>query len=177
MLTFERARALGAILERISVIWKPRRVGKAKRAHQSRRRGGHGARERAFAHPTSDSSRPERVLSPVNLCCQGSSVAVWKVETPRPRFPVRARNYLFRQKEFPVFGRTGNRRQAIELTWREALKAIQRGRNPAKFGGIPVNFPVLRECEDTKLVLRHGVGIPHGMHRGDWLMEYSMIGR
>src|SRR5216684_1908485 len=36
-----------------SVIWKGRRVGKAKRAHQRPRPGGHGAQERAFANPTS----------------------------------------------------------------------------------------------------------------------------
>src|SRR5260370_4222624 len=49
-------------LERVPVVWKRRRVGKAKRAHQRPQRGGHGAQERAFAHPTSDSNRPERAL-------------------------------------------------------------------------------------------------------------------
>jgi hypothetical protein len=40
-------------LMRVPVIWKHRRVGKAKRAHQTLWIGGHGAQERAFAHPTS----------------------------------------------------------------------------------------------------------------------------
>ena len=53
-------------------------MGKAKRAHQAPQPGGHGAQERAFAHPTCDSSRSESALvrrrggtrkhSPV-LCC------------------------------------------------------------------------------------------------------------
>jgi hypothetical protein len=38
-------------LMRVPVIWKRRRVGKAKRAHQTPRIGGHGAQERTFAHP------------------------------------------------------------------------------------------------------------------------------
>jgi RelE toxin of RelE / RelB toxin-antitoxin system len=39
-----------------------RRVGKAKRAHQRPRPGGHGAQERAFAHPTRDSNRPKSAV-------------------------------------------------------------------------------------------------------------------
>src|SRR6202023_3749012 len=51
-------------LERVPVLWKRCRVGKAKRAHQAPRPGGHGAQERAFAHPTSDSSRSKSALAP-----------------------------------------------------------------------------------------------------------------
>src|SRR5580704_12352024 len=39
------------ILKRIPVIWKRRRVGKAKRAHQGRSAVGTAREERAFAHP------------------------------------------------------------------------------------------------------------------------------
>ena len=50
------------MLERVPVVWKHCRVGKAKRAHQAPQPGGHGAQERAFAHPTSDSSRSKSAL-------------------------------------------------------------------------------------------------------------------
>src|SRR6202030_865806 len=54
-------------LERIPVIWKhSRRVGKAKRAHQSRAPWAR-REERAFAHPTSDSSRSKSALTKQNL--------------------------------------------------------------------------------------------------------------
>ena len=43
------------------------RVGKAKRAHQRPPPGGHGAQERAFAHPTRFSVAALRQLSPVTL--------------------------------------------------------------------------------------------------------------
>jgi len=44
--------------QRIPVIWKRRRVGKAKGAHRGQALVGTAREERAFAHPTSDSSRP-----------------------------------------------------------------------------------------------------------------------
>jgi hypothetical protein len=52
-------------LEWIPVIWKRRRVGKAKRAHQGRSAVGTAREERAFAHPTSDSSRSKSALADV----------------------------------------------------------------------------------------------------------------
>src|SRR5882762_9311326 len=49
------------------------------------------------------------------------------------RFPVPAKNSLFGQTEFPVFGGTGNPLQAIESVWRPAPKTAQRDRNGAEF--------------------------------------------
>jgi hypothetical protein len=51
------------LLKRVSVKWKHRRVGKAKRAHQTDGVGGHGAQERAFAHPTRGSIRTKFALA------------------------------------------------------------------------------------------------------------------
>jgi hypothetical protein len=42
-------------------------VGKAKRAHQRLWSGGHGAQERAFAHPTNDSNRSKSAVVPVTF--------------------------------------------------------------------------------------------------------------
>ena len=39
-------------------------MGKAKRAHQSPQAGGHGAQERAFAHPTNDAIGSKSALGP-----------------------------------------------------------------------------------------------------------------
>ena len=76
-----------------------------------------------------------RHIKAVDLCRQGSGVAVRKVEAP-PAIPVRARNSLFRQKNSLFSERTGNRLQAIELTWRlsKPLKEVGILR---QFGGIP----------------------------------------
>src|SRR5712692_3866946 len=66
----------------------------------------------------------------------------------------RRKKSLFDQKEFPVFGGTGNAPQAIESVWRRhpnPLKEIGIGRS---FQGFPVNFRVLREC----------VPLPHESH-------------
>ena len=52
----------GYLLQRIPVIWKRRRVGKAKRAHRGQALVGTAREERAFAHPTSDSSRLETAV-------------------------------------------------------------------------------------------------------------------
>jgi hypothetical protein len=65
-------------LERIPVVWKRSgRVGKAKRAHQSRARWAR-REERAFAHPTSDSSRSKSALAVLR-----AGTASTKDEVPR----------------------------------------------------------------------------------------------
>ena len=49
-------RAITRVAPAADNVEEGRRVGKAKRAHQGPPPGGHGVQERAFAHPTSDSS-------------------------------------------------------------------------------------------------------------------------
>src|SRR5580704_11560064 len=70
------------ILERIPVIWKRRRVGKAKRAHQGRGAVGTAREERAFAHPTSASGRSKSALAAAIIASRQASASAVMIAPP-----------------------------------------------------------------------------------------------
>jgi len=59
----------------VPLMWKRRRVGKAKRAHQRPQLGGHGAQKRDFAHPTRNCGRSKSALIAAFVVLSGSAVA------------------------------------------------------------------------------------------------------